>query len=96
MTFEGQDAGNYQLLHLHEHKDGRESPSLTGGVFHQSSGAERDTVEFQAKRVAPRTYIITVPGPLVPGEYGFLPPMTMNTGKNLASSGEMYTFALQE
>ncbi len=88
--------GNYQLLHLHEHKDGREFRSMTGGVFHQSSGAERDTVEFQAKRVAPRTYIITVTAPLVPGEYGFLPPMTMNTGKNLASSGEMYTFALKE
>lgn len=95
-TFEGQDAGNYQLLHLHEHKDGREFRSMTGGVFHQSSGAERDTVEFQSKRVAPRTYIITVTAPLVPGEYGFLPPMTMNTGKNLASSGEMYTFALKE
>lgn len=95
-TFEGQDAGNYQLLHLHAHKDGREFRSVTGGVFHQSSGAERDTVEFQAKRVAPRTYIVTVPGPLVPGEYGFLPPMTMNTGKNLASSGEMFTFALLE
>ncbi len=95
-AFEGQDAGNYQLLHLHPHKDGREFRSVTGGVFHQSSGAERDTVEFTSKRVAPRTYILTVPGPLVPGEYGFLPPMTMNTGKNLASSGEMYTFTLQE
>jgi len=95
-TFEGQDAGNYQLLHLHTHKDGREFRSVTGGVFHQSSGAERDTVDFVAKRVASRTYILTVPGPLVPGEYGFLPPMTMNTGKNLASSGEMYTFGLQE
>jgi hypothetical protein len=95
-AFEGQDAGNYQLLHLHPHKDGREFRSVTGGVFHQSSGAERDTVEFQAKRVAPRTYILTVAAPLVPGEYGFLPPMTMNTGKNLASSGEMYTFTLVE
>ncbi len=95
-ALEGQNAGNYQLLHLHPHKDGREFRSMTGGVFHQSSGAERDTVEFQSKRVAPRTYILTISGPLAPGEYGFLPPMTMNTGKNLASSGEMYTFTLQE
>ncbi len=95
-TLEGQDAGNYQLLHLREHKDGREFRSVTGGVFHQSGGAERDTVEFVSKRVAPRTYILTVPAPLVPGEYGFLPPMTMNTGKDLASSGEMFTFALLE
>jgi hypothetical protein len=95
-TMEGQDAGNYQLLHLRAHKDGREFRSMTGGVFHASSGAERDTVEFKAKRVAPRTYILTVSTPLAPGEYGFLPPSTMNTGRNLASSGEMYTFALQE
>jgi hypothetical protein len=95
-TFEGQSAGNYQLLHLRPHKDGREFRSVTGGVFHQSGGAERDTVDFVAKKVASRTYILTVPGPLVPGEYGFLPPTTMNTGKNLASSGEMYTFTLQE
>ena len=27
---------------------------MTGGVFHASSGAERDTVEFTAKRVAPQ------------------------------------------
>ena len=95
-TFEGQDAGNYQLLHLHTHPDGREFRSMTGGVFHQSSGADRDTVEFTSKRVAPRTYIVTVPAPLVPGEYGFLPPSTMNTGKNMASNGEMYTFTLVE
>ena len=95
-TFEGQDAGNYQLLRLRTHPDGREFRSVTGGVFHQSGGAERDTVEFTAKRVAPRTYIVTVPAPLVPGEYGFLPPSTMNTGKNMASNGEMYTFTLVE
>jgi hypothetical protein len=95
-TFEGQDAGNYQLLHLHTHSDGREFRSVTGGVFHQSGGAQRDTVDFQAKRVAPRTYIVTIAQPLAPGEYGFLPPGTMNTGKNLASSGEMYTFTIVE
>jgi hypothetical protein len=95
-TFEGQDAGNYQLLHLHTHSDGREFRSVTGGVFHASGGAQRDTVDFQAKRVAPRTYIVTLSQPLAPGEYGFLPPGTMNTGKNLASSGEMYTFTIVE
>ena len=95
-VLEGQSAGNYQLLHLHEHKDGREFRSVTGGVFHQSGGAERDTVDFDAKKVGPRTYVITVPGKLTPGQYGFLPPGTMNTGKNMASSGEMYTFTLVE
>lgn len=95
-VFEGQDAGNYQLLHLHTHKDGREFRSVTGGVFHASGGAQRDMVDFQAKRIAPRVYVVTIPEHLEPGEYGFLPPSTMNTGKNLASSGEMYTFTITE
>lgn len=94
--FEGQDAGNYQLLHLHTHKDGREFRSVTGGVFHESGGAQRDMVDFKAKRIASRVYVVTVPEHLEPGEYGFLPPSTMNTGRNLASSGEMYTFTITE
>lgn len=95
-VLEGQSAGGYQLLHLHAHKDGREFRSMTGGVFHTSSGAERDTVDVASKKVAPRTYLLTVTGKLEPGQYGFLPPGTMNTGKSLASSGDMYTFTLVE
>lgn len=95
-VLEGQTAGDYQLLHMHTHKDGREFRSVTGGVFHQSSGAERDTINFEAKKVAPRVYVITLPPNLEKGEYGFLPPGTMNTGKNLASSGKMYTFSMVE
>jgi hypothetical protein len=95
-VMEGQSAGEYQLLHLHTHKDGREFRSVTGGVFHVSSGAERDTVDVQSKKVAPRVYLVTVEGKLAPGEYGFLPPTTMNSGRNLASSGQMYTFTVTE
>lgn len=95
-VFEGQDAGNYQLLHLHTHKDGREFRSITGGVFHASGGAQRDEVDFKSKRIAPRVYLVTMPDHMEPGEYGFLPPGTMNTGKNMASNGEMYTFTLTE
>jgi hypothetical protein len=82
----------FSLLHFSTH------PAICFSLFciPLQCGAARDTVDFQAKRVAPRTYIVTVPGPLVPGKYGFLPPGTMNTGKNLASSGEMYTFTLVE
>jgi hypothetical protein len=95
-VLEGQNSGDYQLLKMHEHKDGREFRSVTGGVFHSSGGAERDTVDFESKKLAPRTYSITVAGKLAPGEYGFLPPSTMNTGKSLASSGKMYTFTIVE
>lgn len=93
---EGQDAGDYQLLMMHTHKDGREFRSATGGVFHSSTGAQRDTVEVVAKKIAPRVYGITFPGKIEPGEYGFLPPMTMNSGKNVASQGKMYTFSISE
>jgi hypothetical protein len=95
-VMEGQTAGDYQLLHMHTHKDGREFRSVTGGVFHQSGGAERDTVTFEAKKIAPRIYQLTLPAGLPKGEYGFLPPMTMNTGKNMASQGKMYTFSVTE
>ena len=93
---EGQTAGDYQLLKMHTHPDGREFRSVTGGVIHTSGGAERDTIQFDAKKIAPRVYIVTIEGKLDPGEYGFLPPGTMNTGKNLASSGKMYTFTIKE
>lgn len=95
-VMEGQSPGDYQLLHMHTHKDGREFRSVTGGVFHESSGAERDTVDFTSKKIAPRTYLITLPATMEKGEYGFLPPSTMNNGKNLASSGKMYTFGISE
>jgi hypothetical protein len=95
-VMEGQSAGDYQLLHLHAHKDGREFRSVTGGVVHASSGAERDTIEFTSKKVAPHTYIITLPAEMEVGEYGFLPPGNMNSGKNLASSGKIYTFSIIE
>jgi hypothetical protein len=95
-VIEGQSPGEYQLLHLHTHPDGREFRSMTGGVVHQSSGAERDTVDFDTKKIAPRVYQVVLPAHLAPGEYGFLPPGTMNSGKNLASSGKMYTFTITE
>jgi len=95
-VIEGQSPGEYQLLHMHTHKDGREFRSETGGVFHKSTGAERDTIDFDTKKIAPRVYEVILPEHLPPGEYGFLPPGTMNSGKNLASSGKMYTFAIAE
>jgi len=94
-VIEGQSPGEYQLLHMHTHKDGREFRSETGGVFHKSTGAERDTIDFDTKKIAPRVYEVILPEHLPPGEYGFLPP-GMNSGKNLASSGKMYTFAIAE
>lgn len=91
----GDDPVEYQLLHLHSKSNYREFRSVTGGVFHASTGASRDLVQFQSTKVAPLTYRIILPAPLVPGEYGFLPPGAF-AAKNLASSGMMYTFSLKE
>lgn len=92
---DGDDPIEYQLLHLHAKSKYREFRSVTGGVFHASTGASRDAVEFQSAKVAPLTYKITVPQALAPGEYGFLPPGAFSS-RNLASSGKMYTFRLLE
>jgi hypothetical protein len=92
---DGDDPIEYQLLHLHAKSKYREFRSETGGVFHASTGASRDLIQFQTVKVAPLTYKITVTPPLQPGEYGFLPPGAF-ASKNLASSGMMYTFSLKE
>jgi hypothetical protein len=92
---DGDDPVEYQLLRLHAKSKYREFRSVTGGVFHASTGASRDAVEFKSDKVAPLTYKISLPTALTPGEYGFLPPGAF-TSRNLASSGKMYTFSLKE
>jgi hypothetical protein len=61
---------------------------VTGGIFHESGGAERDLVPFTAQKVGPRLWRLVLTD-LQPGEYGFLPPV--NTG-SLAASGKIYSF----
>jgi hypothetical protein len=92
---DGDAPAEYQLLRLHAKSKYREFRSVTGGVFHASTGASRDLIEFQSVKVAPLTYKIILTAPLAPGEYGFLPPGAF-ASKNLASSGMMYTFSLKE
>ncbi|MES2222874.1 MAG: hypothetical protein V4587_18130 [Acidobacteriota bacterium] len=92
---DGDAPAEYQLLHLHAKSKYREFRSVTGGVFHASTGASRDLIEFQSARVAPMTYRIILPANLPTGEYGFLPPGAF-ASRNLASSGMMYTFSLKE
>jgi hypothetical protein len=95
-VMEGQSPTEYQLLRLRPNSDYREFRSKTGGIVHESTGASRDMVDFDAKKIAPRVYQVTLPASLGKGEYGFLPPMTMNSGTNAASSGKIYTFSLLE
>jgi hypothetical protein len=92
---EGVAVTEYQLLRLREHKDAREFRRVTGGVFHSSGGATRDLIPFEGKKIASRTFLITLPN-LSSGEYGFLPPGAVMSGHASGSLGKMYTFHLLE
>ncbi|HXP87728.1 MAG TPA: hypothetical protein VN841_23550 [Bryobacteraceae bacterium] len=90
---EGVAITEYQLLHLREANGTREFRTVTGGVFHESGGAQRDLLQFEGKKVANRMYRVSLPS-LGAGEYGFLPPGAI-TSSNSASLGKMYTFRLE-
>jgi hypothetical protein len=94
-TAEGVAITEYQLLRLRANKDAREFRTVTGGVFHTSGGATRDLIPFEGKKMASRTYTITLPN-LSSGEYGFLPPGAVMSSSASASLGKMYTFRILE
>jgi hypothetical protein len=92
---EGVAATEYQLLHLREQSGSREFRTVTGGVFHRSGGATRDVVEFEAKKIAPRTYSLTL-SDLKTGEYGLLPPSSSDATGASGRLGKLYTFHVIE
>jgi PDZ domain len=92
-TLEGTSATEYQLLRLHEKSDRREFRSVTGGVLHQSGGAQRDEVAFQPEKVGERVWRVRIDS-LPMGEYGFLAPGTSSV--SISASGKMYTFGITD
>jgi len=92
---EGVSPGEYQLIRFRVSSDNREFRSLTGGVAHTSGGAARDVADFSSKKLAPHIYSVTLSGDISKGEYGFLPPQESSGGKNIASSGKIYTFSFE-
>ena len=94
-TPEGTNVSEYQLLRLHDQKDSREFRTVTGGVMHVSGGATRDTVPFESKKIAPRTYQIVLPN-LGTGEYGILPPSGGDSTGSSGRIGKLYTFRIIE
>lgn len=86
------DIAEYNFLRFRLNSDNREFRSITGGVFHSTSGAQRDEVPFQPEKVGPRTWRFTVTPSVGGGEYGILPP---GTG-NITNGGKIYTFAITE
>lgn len=90
---EGTAITEYQLLRLDMKGDRREFRAMTGGIIHQSGGAEKNAEKFDYEKVAPRVFKIKLP-PLQKGEFGFLPPGA--TSGNVASAGKLYTFGVKE
>lgn len=94
-TQEGVAITEYQLLRLRDQKDAREFRTVTGGVFHVSGGATRDLLQFESKKIAPRTYVITLTN-IKSGEYGFLPPGAAVQSHASATLGKIYSFQVLE
>jgi hypothetical protein len=94
---EGVAITEYQLIRLRLNKNYREFRTVTGGVFNQRSGAMRDMVPFEGKKIAPRMFTVVLPDNIGAGQYGFLPPGAVgSTGNTMAQIGKMYTFHLLE
>jgi len=94
-TPEGTAITEYQLLRLRDQKDSREFRTVTGGVLHVSGGATRDMMPFENKKVAARTYTITL-GNIGAGEYGLLPPTSGDGSGSSGRIGKLYTFRVIE
>jgi len=90
---EGVAITEYQLLKLNQHSDNREFRTITGGVFHVKGGATRDLVSFEGKKIAPRTFLVTLTG-FAKGEYGFLPPGSVASRSSAAPLGKIYSFGI--
>ena len=103
---ESEDISDFQFLRLDEKKDRREFRALTGGFVHASGGFDKNAVDFEWKKIAPRVYRIKVDR-LPKGEYGFL----VGNGEygalgggatgtpimqGRATSGKLYTFSVVE
>ena len=85
----------YVLLRLHPAGDTRTFLSAAGGILHTQAGAQRDEVEFQPEKLAPRLYQITIPAIEGVGEYGLLAPGA-RTAPNKEVSGTIYTVSVAE
>ena len=89
----GTQGEEYDLLRLQEHGGSRDFRTLTGGLFHSRTGAERNEIAVTPKRLAARLYSFTMPADIELGEYGVLPPGTANQ-QGIAGTGKIFTFAL--
>ncbi len=92
---EGVAVTEYQLLKLRENKSYREFRTVTGGVMHVAGGATRDLIPFEGKKIASRTFSVSLTN-LKPGEYGILPPGANSATSASAQLGKLYSFSIVE
>lgn len=86
----------YIFLQFREHGDYREFRVKTGGVFHSETGAERDSIDFTATKLASQMYTFNLPADLPKGEYGMLPPGAASNTQGIAGTGKIFTFSIPE
>lgn len=85
----------YELVRLRQNSKSREFRESTGGVFHSSTGAQRDEMSFAPRKTGLRTFQFTLGNEVKIGEFGVLPPGVAGM-KNAASTSKIYTFAISE
>ncbi len=91
----GTQAEEYDFLRFEEHSGSRDFRVKTGGLFHSSTGSERDEIEFHPVKVAKNMYTFTVPADIQKGEYGVLPPGSSNV-PGISNAGKIFTFSIRE
>ncbi|MBV9301776.1 MAG: hypothetical protein JOY62_17575 [Acidobacteriaceae bacterium] len=90
---DGVSITEFQMLRLHQHSNSREFRLITGGVFHQSGGADRDEMEFKHTKIAPHAYLVSFDRYEGGGEYGFLPPPSFT--QTPVYMGKIYCFRMK-
>lgn len=90
---EGFSGNEYKLLQMYEKGNRREFRIYTGGVYHRSTGTERNAVPFFCKKIAPRVYSVILNN-LPRGEYGLLAPGS-SLSKNDGVVGRVYSFSVE-
>jgi hypothetical protein len=92
---EGTAITEYQLLRLDAKADRREFRALSMSMIGARSGADRNQVVFEGRRLRSRTFSVALKD-LEPGEYGFLPPLASGGGAPAAGAvGKLYTFSVR-
>ena len=91
----GTQAEEYDFLRFDEHSSSRDFRVKTGGLFHSSTGSERNEIEFHPQKIAKDMYVFTVPADIEKGEYGVLPPGSSNV-PGISNAGKIFTFSIRE